>query len=195
MMRGNKKQKFHEALLHMLYPPPPPKDEDDQEPTGTLNQSLNLSQIPDELDEDGGKSTSSSDADGEEGDGPKKLTRAQRKRLRRKKLKEAASRRSKIIGPLLPTTASDDGVEVVGNEPPSVRQNASETDDNAGAKTNRPVLGETPHCSKQNKLKQRRMAKKLAGESVNSSSTGTETAMNAVASVTRENASPAPEIS
>lgn len=39
------------------------------------------------------------------GDG--KLTRAQRKRLRKRKLKEANSRRRKIIGPLLPASEDD----------------------------------------------------------------------------------------
>lgn len=34
---------------------------------------------------------------------PRKLTRAQRKRIRKRKLKEAASVRRKIVGPLLPT--------------------------------------------------------------------------------------------
>lgn len=38
---------------------------------------------------------------------PDKLTRSQRKRVRRRKLKEAASRRRKIIGPLLPSTLED----------------------------------------------------------------------------------------
>lgn len=43
-----------------------------------------------------------------------KLTRAQRKRIRKKKLKEEAIRRGKLIGPLQPPT------------PPTVRSNASE---------------------------------------------------------------------
>ena len=37
----------------------------------------------------------------------KKLTRAQRKRIRKRKLKEAASVRRKIIGPLLPSSDQD----------------------------------------------------------------------------------------
>ncbi|KAL5988263.1 hypothetical protein ACLOJK_036026 [Asimina triloba] len=51
-------------------------------------------------DNDLEKETSSDDASE---CAPQKLTRAQRKRIRKKKLKEAASRRRKIIGPLLPT--------------------------------------------------------------------------------------------
>lgn len=49
-----------------------------------------------------------------------KLTRAQRKRIRKKKLREEAMRRGKLIGPLLPTTAAHCG------DAPPVRSNASE---------------------------------------------------------------------
>lgn len=81
----------------------------------------------DELEEDRG---SSSSGDQETNHGPDKLTRAQRKRIRRKKLKEASSRRQNIIGPLLPTEESDlEGVNVStpDEEPQGVRQNANET--------------------------------------------------------------------
>lgn len=54
-------------------------------------------------------------------DGSVKLTRAQRKRLRKKKLKEAASQRRKIIGPLL-LGSTDEGSENVSE---SVRKNVS----------------------------------------------------------------------
>lgn len=87
------------------------------------------------MDEDRG-STSSTDADEEEGDdGPKNLTRAQRKRLRKKKLKEAASRRRKIIGPLLPD-ANEDAIgeaDVGVEEAQSVRENSAEIDGNPRA--------------------------------------------------------------
>lgn len=62
--------------------------------------------------------SSSDDNDGEKG-GSGRLTRAQRKRLRKKKLKEAAPQRRKIIGPLLPGSSDD------GNVAESVRQNAA----------------------------------------------------------------------
>lgn len=42
-------------------------------------------------------------SDGIDEGAPEKLTRAQRKRIRKRKLKEAASSRRKIIGPLLPS--------------------------------------------------------------------------------------------
>lgn len=42
-------------------------------------------------------------SDGIDDGAPEKLTRAQRKRIRKRKLKEAASSRRRIIGPLLPS--------------------------------------------------------------------------------------------
>lgn len=183
MKREEKRQKLHEGLLRMLYPPPPsppPQEENDDESFHILEQGLNLDQIPgclvnmiiilislhfligkcrrnwvlyaDELEEDRG---SSSSGDQESDHGPAKLTRAQRKRIRRKKLKEAASRRQNIIGPLLPTQESDDkgvNVSTTDEEPQGIRKNANETDD-------------AESCSKQNKRKQRRMAKRLVGGS------------------------------
>ncbi|KAK0603583.1 hypothetical protein LWI29_006485 [Acer saccharum] len=95
---------------------------------------------------------------------PQKLTRAQRKRLRKKKLKEDASRRSKIIGPLLPTPNNDDdgGGE---NVSPSVRQNA---DEECAVTSDMPreIIG----CSDQKKLKNRRKAKKLTRDRLKCSS-------------------------
>lgn len=43
------------------------------------------------------------------------MTRAQRKRLRKKKLKEAASTRRKLIGPMLPTSEDEAAVGVPQN--------------------------------------------------------------------------------
>lgn len=162
MKREEKRQKFHEGLLRMLYPPPPSppsQEENDDEPLDILEQGLNLDQISDELEEDGG---SSSSGDQESDHGPKKLTRAQRKRIRRKKLKEAASRRQNIIGPLLPTEEGDHKVvspSTIDEEPQGVRQNANETES----------------CSKPNKRKQRRMAKRLVVCSSKSSEDGNKT--------------------
>ncbi|KAF3621957.1 putative glycosyltransferase 7-like [Capsicum annuum] len=165
MKREEKRQKFHEGLLRMLYPPPPSppsQEENDDEPLHLLEQRLNLDQIPDELEEDKG---SSNDDDVESDHGPEKLTRAQRKRIRRKKLKEAASRRQNIIGPLFPTEESDDkGVNLSTSDekPQGVRQNVNETDN-------------AESCSKQNRLKQRRMAKRLVGGSSKSTGDGNKT--------------------
>ncbi|KAI5684431.1 hypothetical protein M9H77_05659 [Catharanthus roseus] len=138
MRRDEKRQRFHEALLQMLYPPPTtatPK-QDQHESVDTLSGGLNLDEFP--------------------GDEPKKLTRAQRKRLRKKKLKEAASTHRKFIGPTLPCEANGN---VAGEGPPCVRQNAS----------NKPGSEEAPTCSKRNKQKHRRIAKKLASGRLESS--------------------------
>ncbi|KAL2246829.1 uncharacterized protein LOC105158583 [Sesamum indicum] len=163
MGEDEKQRKFHQALLQMLYPPPPsPPPQDEEEEKKKLIEPL-VDLPGEELENEEGRSlpSSSDDSEGENG-GSGKLTRAQRKRLRKKKLKEAVSQRRKIIGPLLPGS-SDDGndgsVDLVGNAPESVRQNAATE-----------VSGAPASCSKQNKLKQRRKSKKLAAKKLNSSS-------------------------
>ncbi|KAA8531551.1 hypothetical protein F0562_006260 [Nyssa sinensis] len=115
--------------------------------------------VADELE--GNSSSSSGDGEGE--CGPQKLTRAQRKRLRKKKLKEEASRRRKVIGPLLPTASDDgkgdDGNNDIKNEPQGVCSNATEESD---AISDKP--GEAAACTNWNKLKHRRIGKRLARE-------------------------------
>uniref|UniRef100_A0A5B7BP81 Uncharacterized protein n=1 Tax=Davidia involucrata TaxID=16924 RepID=A0A5B7BP81_DAVIN len=168
MPREERRRKFHDALVNMLYPPPPspPQQEDDEEAANILGHGFNVDHIPDADELEESRSSSSGDDEGE--CGSQKLTRAQRKRLRKKKLKEAASRRRKIIGPLL-TTASDDGNDDEGNsdiknEPQGVCRNAPEESDAISEKP-----GEAAACANQNKLKQRRMAKKLTRERLKSS--------------------------
>ena len=79
----------------------------------------------DDLGENSSNSSSSTD-DGDGGErGSHKLTRAQRKRLRKKKLKIDASRRGQIIGPLLPAPVDDDNVGLE-KESPTVRRNAAQ---------------------------------------------------------------------
>ncbi|KAG5528378.1 hypothetical protein RHGRI_029150 [Rhododendron griersonianum] len=74
-----------------------------------------------------GKSGCSSSSDDEGECGPQKLTRAQRKRIRKKKVREAASRRRKLIGPVLP--GDDDGSGDLSNESQGVVRNAAEKSD------------------------------------------------------------------
>ncbi|KAK9285285.1 hypothetical protein L1049_024475 [Liquidambar formosana] len=168
MSREERRRKFHEAILKMLYPPPPPQENAD-ESMNTSREAFNVESISDAGDLERSSATSSTDDEGE--CGPQKLSRAQRKRLRKKKLKEAASCRRKIIGPLLPSTIDDgsgsggDGGSVLEYDPPSVRHNVAEEGDTAIDEPG----GETPACSNQNKLKQRRKAKRLARERENSS--------------------------
>nr|GMC97095.1 uncharacterized protein LOC109177932 isoform X1 [Ipomoea batatas]GME17923.1 uncharacterized protein LOC109177932 isoform X1 [Ipomoea batatas] len=151
--KEEKRRKFHEGLLKMLYPSPSSpshqRESSEEAENNTHSEGLDLDLVPDEYENE--RSSSSSASDHEGGCEPQKLTRAQRKRIRRKKMKEAASRRQKIIGPLLPN-ASDVGAEIADEHPPGVRQNAQTPEEAAWS-------------TKQNKVKQRRMAKKLGGES------------------------------
>ncbi|XP_050384755.1 uncharacterized protein LOC126801356 [Argentina anserina] len=144
MRREEKRSKFNEAVVNTLFPPPPPspppKDED--VPFNVSRQDFGL-----EI----GSSATSGDEDGDGESETHELTRAQRKRLRKKKLKEDASRRKQIIGPLLPSTI-DEG----GSCSPDVRRNAYEEPSDQPPQ---------PDCGNQkNKVKQRRKAKKLARE-------------------------------
>ncbi|ONI02733.1 hypothetical protein PRUPE_6G218900 [Prunus persica] len=157
MRREEKRRKFNEAVLNTLFPPPSPpssppvhspKDED-------VPLSILLQDFEEDLGESG-SATTSGDDDGNGESEPQRLTRAQRKRLRKKKLKEDASRRRELIGPLLPPT-----VDQGENEAQGVRRNASEEPD--AAIVEKPG-DEPPACSNQNKVKQRRKAKKLARE-------------------------------
>ncbi|PQM37158.1 uncharacterized protein Pyn_15557 [Prunus yedoensis var. nudiflora] len=152
MRREEKRRKFNEAVLNTLFPPPSP-------PSITTNEDVPLSILLQDFEEDLGESgsaTTSGDDDGSGESEPQRLTRAQRKRLRKKKLKEDASRRGELIGPLLPPT-----VDRGENEAQGVRRNASEEPD--AAIVEKPG-DEPPACSNQNKVKQRRKAKKLARE-------------------------------
>ncbi|KAL6961325.1 hypothetical protein U1Q18_039094 [Sarracenia purpurea var. burkii] len=157
MENEERRRKFHESLLNMLYPPPssPPhitQGRDEEERVNLLRDCLNV----DHISEESGSSSSSDDDEGE--CESQKLTRAQRKRLRKRKLKRASSHRRKIIGPLLPTN-SDDGVVDLRNEAQGVRCNVAEKSDIGNDKP-----GEPAACTNQNKLKHRRMAKNLARE-------------------------------
>jgi len=97
-----------------------------------------LSENADDLEESG--CSACDDTDGESGP-RRKLTRAQRKRLRKKKLKEDASRRGNMVGPLLrPSTSESEGGDVE-TEPPDVRRNAAEKKVDATAANS----GEDPH--------------------------------------------------
>uniref|UniRef100_A0A803PE97 Uncharacterized protein n=1 Tax=Cannabis sativa TaxID=3483 RepID=A0A803PE97_CANSA len=151
MSREEKRRKFHEAVLNMLYPLPIsqqlPKDD---------NSALLNNFTEDDLGGTSSKASSSEDDDDGENE-PGKLTRAQRKRLRKKNLKIDASRRGRIVGPLLPPTAvNDENFGLENHSSPSVRPNASKTDEKPGGEVN---------TLNKSKVKQRRMAKKLGRES------------------------------
>nr|GEX30338.1 hypothetical protein [Tanacetum cinerariifolium] len=136
----------------MLYAPPSPPDQNNQFDDQTLNlarEIVNSNHHPINTDEL--KEEEDHDDEGELG-GFEKLTRAQRKRLRKQKLKEAASHRREIIGPQLPGKGDDD------QQAEGVRQNAAERVE-SGNELHRG--GESPSCIK---VKHRRTSKKKAIE-------------------------------
>ncbi|KAE9613082.1 hypothetical protein Lalb_Chr05g0213781 [Lupinus albus] len=142
MKHDERKRKFNEAIVNMLYPSPPPSPPQlELEPF--IKASSTSDVISGTLDDNENASTSGEE---EQSCETEKLTRAQRKKIRKKKLKEEAIRRGKLIGPMLPPATTGD---LVAECAPPVRLNASEKGD------------ETATASS-NKMKRRRLAKRLA---------------------------------
>lgn len=191
-MRGEeKRRRLHEALLNTLYPQLH-ETEDGKGPVSTANDGFDVSLVPDDYGlRQGGSSTSEEDdgggggGEGRLGSETLKLTRAQRKRLRRKKLKEDISRRGKIIGPLMPLSRNDgEGgcSSAVKERSPAVRENADEDGSHlSAAASNNPGSG-----ANQSKLKQRRMAKRLARERLKPSIVETDVQDQTLKSTTEE---------
>ncbi|KAJ6288220.1 hypothetical protein OIU76_024249 [Salix suchowensis] len=186
MRHEKKRRQLHEALLNTLYPQLH-ETEDGKGPVSTANDGFDVSVIPDDYGlRQGGSSTSEEDNDGEgrsEFETPK-LSRAQRKRLRRNKLKDDISRRGKIIGPLPLSINNADGncSSAVKERPPAARQNDDEDDRHSSAAArNNPGGG-----ASQRKVKQRRMAKRLAREKLKPSMVETGVQDQTVKSPTHE---------
>nr|XP_019710046.1 WASH complex subunit 1 [Elaeis guineensis] len=106
--REEKRRKFHQALLNLYHPPPPPPPPPppvtapqlaEEDSVAMVSGCIDLDLDPE--DADNVEKESSPSGTGELV--PQKLTRAQRKRIRKRKLKEAASVRRKFVGPLLPS--------------------------------------------------------------------------------------------
>ncbi|CAH2043267.1 unnamed protein product [Thlaspi arvense] len=164
--REEKRRKLHEALLQTLYPPSsPPSPSSSPSPAEVADDDpfdVTLINPEDYVNID----TSNHDDDSDNGDDSEtaeKPGRAQRKRLRKKMLKEEAARRRKVIGPLLPAemiqardsrVADGDGEAEASCLQPA-RQNAPEKEEKLNFGGN----------DKTRKVKQRREAKKLARES------------------------------
>ncbi|XP_054809751.1 uncharacterized protein LOC129311446 isoform X2 [Prosopis cineraria] len=164
MNREERKRKFNEAIVNTLFPPPPQyesppfhPEEQESNPVQASIQGSGSDAIPDALD--GYESASASGDEVQESES-QKLTRAQRKKIRKKKLKEEAIRRGKLIGPLLPTNGDLDAHEGA-NHPPGVRSNASESQEYCGA--------DEPGPPTSKKVNQRRKAKRMAKGKQNSS--------------------------
>ncbi|XP_010463818.1 PREDICTED: uncharacterized protein LOC104744454 [Camelina sativa] len=174
--REEKRREFHEALLQTLYPPssppsPSPVEVVDDEPFDvTLINPEDYLKINSSINGEDNEI-------GDESGNAEKPSRAQRKRLRKRLLKEEAVRRKKvIIGPLLPTDgrrvfvgdASGSNVEKEDSDSEEEEDEASES------KTcSQPVrlnaTGEKQvkfdDNDKTSKVKKRREAKKLAKDS------------------------------
>ncbi|OVA05901.1 hypothetical protein BVC80_1701g44 [Macleaya cordata] len=169
MEKEAKRRKFHEALLNKFYPSPPKQlqpSHQDQNDTDEEEEPGDLNLVQDDFDDSSAESKSSSDTS--QPAPQKMLTRAQRKRLRKKKLKEAALRpRNKIIGPLLPSSEYGAGNIVEDNKTESICNSVGELDaviDKSGEKRS---------CATQNKLKHRRKVKRLNQSNVDCLNVGT----------------------
>lgn len=92
-------REFQAAVLRQLYPPSPSHNENEvkQEQIVDVLELLGNLQSEDDINANNSESPSDSVESCSQ-----HLTRAQRKRIRKKKLKEAASNSKRIIGPLLP---------------------------------------------------------------------------------------------
>ncbi|KAF6143650.1 hypothetical protein GIB67_004179 [Kingdonia uniflora] len=160
-----KRLKFHDALISVLYPPPPPPPPQCMQKKDVGLEEISLAISPDESLDSEDEDSPSDDSYGD--CSLKKLTRAQRKRLRRKKLKEAASCPCrKVIGPLMDGNdyndkpVQEDSVsKMIGN---SIQDSDAEID----------IPDDPRICTTQNKLKQRRMTKRLKRDSADRQSNG-----------------------
>ncbi|OMO56476.1 hypothetical protein CCACVL1_26547 [Corchorus capsularis] len=172
MRREEKRKRFHEAVIKTLYPPPsPPESEEEEEKKPVILSERAVNFDLDENPEDFGESCSAKSDDEDDGVQGEtlKLSRAQRKRLRKNKLKEDAFRRGKIIGPLQPVSeAEHDEVGTLQAETQGVRENAAKEQN---ASCEKPGHKQGDCSSSKRKLKQRRIAKRLAKEGLKSTET------------------------
>ncbi|XP_010484448.1 PREDICTED: uncharacterized protein LOC104762784 [Camelina sativa] len=174
--REEKRREFHEALLQTLYPPssPPSPPSSSPSPVEVVDDEpfdVTLINPEDYLKINSSINGEDNEIGGESGNA-EKPSRAQRKRLRKKLLKEEAARRKKVIGPLLPT----DGRRVfVGNASGSnVEEEDSDSEEEEASESKKtcsqPVRVNAPEKKqekfgdndKTRKVKKRREAKKLA---------------------------------
>ncbi|KAL1354568.1 uncharacterized protein LOC107487641 [Arachis duranensis] len=156
MKPEERKRRFNEAIVNILYPSSPEPEtetepshqpiQQDLKPVDAFTQRSPSHAISGSSDDYDNASTS---GDEEHDSGTVKLTRAQRKKIRKKKLKEDAIRRGNLIGPLLPPYTHQ-----VTQDAPPVRSNAS-----TEPSLHVPGDGAAPSTSK--RTRKRRMAKKL----------------------------------
>ncbi|KAI5439484.1 hypothetical protein KIW84_025034, partial [Lathyrus oleraceus] len=143
MKQDERKRRFNEAIVNTLYPTSP-QHESDSEP---VKDFIELESYADVISDDC-ENASTSGEEGEHGYETEKLTRAQRKRILKKKMKEESILRGKLIGPLMPPSQT---TQAGDKDPLPVRSNASKKgDETTGANAKR--------------MKQRRMAKRVVRE-------------------------------
>ncbi|CAL9245048.1 unnamed protein product [Arabidopsis halleri] len=181
--REEKRREFHEALLQTLYPPPPsspPSPSSSPSPVEVVDdEPFDVTLIN---PEDYLKIDSSNHGDvnenGDESETAEKPSRAQRKRLRKKMLKEEAVRRKKVIGPLLPTEMlqTHDGIRVgdAGGSNFEEEDSDGDEEETSGSISNicpqliksffSCLVEKIDDNDKTRKVKKRREAKKLAKE-------------------------------
>ncbi|KAH1267263.1 hypothetical protein GmHk_01G002528 [Glycine max] len=150
MNPDGRKRRFNEAIVNMLYPspdsPPQPQREQELEPVEAafIDDGSGSDIISDNLDDCDNNASTSGNEEHDDSETTEKLTRVQRKKIRKKKLNEEAIHRGKLIGPLLP--------------PPMLQLLCHA----------QLCLGDdVAACAKSVKVKQRRMAKRLAKEKQN----------------------------
>ncbi|KAI3722706.1 hypothetical protein L2E82_33748 [Cichorium intybus] len=165
MKRKERQRKFHDSLVNMLYAPPSPPPHENEFDEQTLDSAREIANSDhhrintDELEEVERNFSASSEEDDELGSG--KLTRAQRKRLRKKKLKEGGSHRRQIIGPELPSTG-DDQIDGEGSGVPEIQQSEGvRRNVSDGSETGNDHNHRQETCSSI-RVKHRRMSKKKA---------------------------------
>lgn len=102
MEKGKRNSRFHEALKKIYFPPSPPPQKCEKTSQSSLHLYVDKeSESESESESKGLNSQNPIELVADDGDDlTKKLTRCQRKRIRKKKLKEAAStQRRRFIGP------------------------------------------------------------------------------------------------
>ncbi|XP_042495406.1 uncharacterized protein LOC122074585 [Macadamia integrifolia] len=179
----DKRRKSYQAFLNIFYPPranQSQRQEEEEaaaEEQAVLNPAL-TSAVPHDVcdfpEEEGAEEDENSSSESASERTLRNLTRSKRKRLRRMKLKQAASsRRRSIIGPMLPSMEeTPHGVDNALDESPITPPPLPETViHNANAAEgigagNRDYRGDPLNVQKK-RLKQRRLAKKLSRSTKN----------------------------
>jgi len=142
-------RQFQAAVLRQLYPPRHNENEVEQEQIVDVPEILGNLQSEDDINANISESPSDSAENCSQ-----HLTRAQRKRIRKKKLKEAASNSKKLIGPLLPAKPLVEYFSTEAPICPDAEPSGLQSQERSG-------ISDIGASTGQRKLKQRRHAKRL----------------------------------